>query len=56
MLSKQISINDSLYKITVGKYDRNFTIINNDFTQIVKVSIGKNSKFTNYFCVIYIIK
>ncbi|XP_029342388.1 uncharacterized protein LOC115033024 isoform X1 [Acyrthosiphon pisum] len=36
MLSKQISINDSLYKFTVGKYDRNFTIINNDLTQIVK--------------------
>ncbi|XP_016655958.1 modular serine protease isoform X2 [Acyrthosiphon pisum] len=39
MLSSNISINDSLYKIAVGKYDRNFTIIDNDFTQIMNVEI-----------------
>jgi len=37
MLSKKISINDGLYKIAVGKYDRNFTVIDNDFTQIIDV-------------------
>jgi len=38
MLSKQISINDSLYNIAVGKYDRNFNVIDNDVTQIIDVS------------------
>ncbi|XP_016655839.1 limulus clotting factor C-like isoform X2 [Acyrthosiphon pisum] len=37
MLSKKISITDDLYKIAVGKYDRNFTIIDNEFTQIINV-------------------
>ncbi|XP_029345047.1 uncharacterized protein LOC100574854 isoform X3 [Acyrthosiphon pisum] len=37
MLSKKISITDGLYKIAVGKYDRNFTIIDNEFTQIINV-------------------
>ncbi|XP_029344850.1 modular serine protease-like [Acyrthosiphon pisum] len=39
MLSKIISINDGLFKIAVGKYDRNFTTIDNDFTQIINVKI-----------------
>ncbi|CAI6344828.1 unnamed protein product [Macrosiphum euphorbiae] len=39
MLSKKISINDGLYKISVGKYERNFTVIGNDFTQIINVSM-----------------
>ncbi|XP_060881631.1 uncharacterized protein LOC132953091 isoform X2 [Metopolophium dirhodum] len=39
MLSNNISINNGLYKIAVGKYDRNFTIIDNDFTQIMNVEI-----------------
>ncbi|CAI6368896.1 unnamed protein product [Macrosiphum euphorbiae] len=39
MLSNNISINDGLYKTAVGKYDRNFTIIDNDFTQIMNVEI-----------------
>jgi len=38
MLTKQISIKDGLFKIAVGKYDRNFTAIGNDFTQIMDVS------------------
>eukprot|EP00102_Acyrthosiphon_pisum_P010378 XP_008178678.1 PREDICTED: urokinase-type plasminogen activator-like [Acyrthosiphon pisum] len=39
MLSNQISIEDRLYKITVGKYDRNFTMINDEFTQIIDVEM-----------------
>jgi len=39
MLSNIISVNDGLYKIAVGKYDRNLTNIDNDFTQIVNVSL-----------------
>jgi len=38
MLSKNISITDGLYKISVGKYDRNFTVIDNEFTEIINVS------------------
>jgi len=37
MLSKQISINDGLYNIAVGKYDRNFNVIDNDLTQKMDV-------------------
>ncbi|XP_029345059.1 modular serine protease-like isoform X2 [Acyrthosiphon pisum] len=37
MLSKKISITGGLYKVAVGKYDRNFTIIDNEFTQIINV-------------------
>ncbi|XP_016661869.1 uncharacterized protein LOC100160377 isoform X2 [Acyrthosiphon pisum] len=37
MLSRKISINDGLYKIAVGKYARNFTVIDNDFTQMINV-------------------
>eukprot|EP00102_Acyrthosiphon_pisum_P006978 XP_003241091.2 PREDICTED: uncharacterized protein LOC100572031 isoform X6 [Acyrthosiphon pisum] len=37
LLSKKISVTDGLYKIAVGKYDRNFTIIDNEFTQIINV-------------------
>jgi len=44
MLSNRILVNDSLYKIAVGKYNRNFKIIDNDFTQIMDVSIINNSK------------
>ncbi|XP_060881629.1 uncharacterized protein LOC132953090 [Metopolophium dirhodum] len=39
MLSKILSINDGLFKIAVGKYDRNFTTIDNDFTQMINVKI-----------------
>ncbi|XP_016661871.1 limulus clotting factor C isoform X2 [Acyrthosiphon pisum] len=39
MLSNNISINDGQYKIAVGKYDRNFEIIDNDFTQIINVDM-----------------
>jgi len=38
MLSNIISINDGLYRIAVGKYNRNYTVIDNDFTQIMDVS------------------
>ena len=38
MISNRISINDGLYRIAVGKYDRDFTVIDNDFTQIMNVS------------------
>ncbi|XP_026815136.1 uncharacterized protein LOC113555042 isoform X2 [Rhopalosiphum maidis] len=37
MLSNRISINNGLYRIAVGKYDRNYTVIDNDFTQIMNV-------------------
>eukprot|EP00102_Acyrthosiphon_pisum_P021358 XP_016658568.1 PREDICTED: complement C1s-A subcomponent isoform X2 [Acyrthosiphon pisum] len=37
MRSKKISIKDGLIKVSVGKYDRNFTVINNNFTQIINV-------------------
>ncbi|XP_029345055.1 uncharacterized protein LOC100167148 isoform X2 [Acyrthosiphon pisum] len=39
MLSKNISITDGLYKIGVGKYNRNFTIIDNEFAQIINVEM-----------------
>ncbi|CAI6344827.1 unnamed protein product [Macrosiphum euphorbiae] len=39
MSSNRISINDGLYNISVGKYDRNFPVIDNDFTQILNVVI-----------------
>ncbi|XP_022162710.1 uncharacterized protein LOC111028389 isoform X2 [Myzus persicae] len=39
MSSKTISINDGQYKVAVGKYDRNISIIDNDFTQIINVDI-----------------
>jgi len=38
MLSNIISINDGLYKVAVGKYNRSYTVIDNDFTQILDVS------------------
>ncbi|KAF0762508.1 Uncharacterized protein FWK35_00006322 [Aphis craccivora] len=37
MISNIISINDDLYKIAVGKYNRDLTVIDNDFTQIMNV-------------------
>ncbi|KAL4123123.1 hypothetical protein QTP88_015353 [Uroleucon formosanum] len=39
MLTKQISIKDGLFKIAVGKYDRNFNVIDNDLTQIMDVEM-----------------
>ncbi|XP_060840496.1 uncharacterized protein LOC132921476 isoform X1 [Rhopalosiphum padi] len=39
ILSNKISINDDSYKVAVGKYDRNFTVIDNDFTRIMNVEI-----------------
>jgi len=36
--SNKISNIDGLYKIAVGKYDRNISIIDNNFTQIMDVS------------------
>jgi len=38
MLSKRISVLDGLYKIGVGKYNRDLTVIDNEFTQIMDVS------------------
>jgi len=37
-ISNRISVNDGLYKIAVGKYARDLTVIDNDFTQILNVS------------------
>ncbi|XP_060836526.1 modular serine protease-like isoform X1 [Rhopalosiphum padi] len=37
MLSKRLSINDGQFKIAVGKYDRDYTVIDNEFTQIMDV-------------------
>ncbi|XP_060837335.1 modular serine protease-like [Rhopalosiphum padi] len=37
MLSNRISVNDGLYKIAVGKFNRNFNVIDNQFTQILNV-------------------
>ncbi|CAI6343863.1 unnamed protein product [Macrosiphum euphorbiae] len=37
MLTKQISITDGLYKIAVGKCDKNFNVIDNVLTQIMDV-------------------
>ncbi|CAH1707794.1 unnamed protein product [Aphis gossypii] len=37
MLSKRISVLDGLYKIGVGKYNRDLTVIDNEFTQIMDV-------------------
>jgi len=38
MISNRITVNDGLYRIAVGKYARDFTVIDNDFTQILNVS------------------
>jgi len=38
MISNRILVNDGLYKIAVGKYSRDFTTIDNQFTQIFDVS------------------
>lgn len=38
MISNRIAVNDGLYTIAVGKYARDFTVIDNDFTKIIKVS------------------
>ncbi|KAE9526497.1 hypothetical protein AGLY_013145 [Aphis glycines] len=38
ILSNNISINRDSYKVAVGKYDINFTIVDNDFTQIINVA------------------
>jgi len=37
MKLNRVSIN-SVYKIAVGKYNRDLTVIDNDFTQIMDVS------------------
>ncbi|XP_060836504.1 uncharacterized protein LOC132919163 isoform X2 [Rhopalosiphum padi] len=37
MISNRISVNNGLYRIAVGKYYRNFTVIDNDFTQMMDV-------------------
>jgi len=51
MVSNTISVNDGLYKIAVGKYARDFTVIDNKFTNIMDVSYNylksKNSLCTN---------
>lgn len=46
MLSN-IIINDSRYKIAVGKYKRDFTVIDNQFTQIMNVIklINNNNRY-----------
>jgi len=38
LTSNTISVNDGLYKIAVGKYARDFTVIDNKFTKIMDVS------------------
>ncbi|KAE9523064.1 hypothetical protein AGLY_016536 [Aphis glycines] len=38
ILSNNISINNDSYKVAIGKYDINFTIVDNDFTQIMNVA------------------
>jgi len=55
MISNIISINDDLYKIAVGKYNRDLTVIDNDLTQIMNVSFKRkirilyaNKKYYRY--------
>ncbi|XP_060870975.1 modular serine protease-like isoform X2 [Metopolophium dirhodum] len=38
-ISNRILVNDGLYRIAVGKYARDLTVIDNDFTQILNVEI-----------------
>jgi hypothetical protein len=38
ILSKQISIKDNSYKVAIGKYDKNFTVIENENTIKMDVS------------------
>jgi hypothetical protein len=38
MLSNILSINDGSYKVAVGKYTSDYTVIDNEFTQIIDVS------------------
>jgi len=37
ILSNNILINNDSYKVAIGKYNINFTIVDNDFTQILNV-------------------
>ncbi|XP_001942568.2 modular serine protease-like [Acyrthosiphon pisum] len=39
MISNTISVNDGLYKIAVGKYARDYTVVDNKFTNIIDVDI-----------------
>ncbi|CAI6345677.1 unnamed protein product [Macrosiphum euphorbiae] len=39
MISNTIAVNDDRYKIAVGKYARNFTVIDNKFTEIINAEI-----------------
>lgn len=38
-LTNRILLNDGQYKIAVGKYKRDFSVIDNEFTQIIDVRI-----------------
>ncbi|XP_060872108.1 uncharacterized protein LOC132946242 [Metopolophium dirhodum] len=49
MLSHKISVNDGQYKIAVGKYSRNITKIDNEFTKIMNVeSVHLNENYRGY--------
>ncbi|CAH1707810.1 unnamed protein product [Aphis gossypii] len=47
ILSNNISINDDSYKVAISKYDRNFTIDDNNFTQIINVEIIYLNEYYN---------
>ncbi|XP_025208667.1 uncharacterized protein LOC112604026 [Melanaphis sacchari] len=47
ILSKKITIYDESYKVAIGKYDRNLTVVDNEFTQIMNVkTIYLNEDYT----------
>jgi len=60
ILSNKILINDDSFKVAVGKYDRNFTVVDNEFTRIMNVEIiylnehfsGAHGYFANDIAVI----
>lgn len=33
----RIILNNNMYKVGVGKYDRNISVVDNEFTQIIDV-------------------
>jgi len=53
-LTNRIIINDGTYRIAIGKYKRDITIMDNEYTQIVDVS-NRHLKMIIWFGSLYIL-
>lgn len=64
LLTKQSSINNGIVKVAVGKLNRNFTVLDNEFTKIIDVEIiylhedfkGSDGKYAKDIAVIVLAK